>query len=339
MAHLTKSVVVLALAILAGACAQKSANVIPQPAPTGVQEVAPEVPAEVPLETYKEPISVEEWVMEDGKPKVVPEAPPTYRDDIDRRDKEEKEGRKARSAQNEEEAYGRVINSERERGIRARGQEIAEERAEKRVESRIRRADTPEEARARREVTKTEREHKKQEEALDRANALASIIGCDSGTEVLHAGAEQRRGAFGTSAEVTVVNASDIPWNIRTDSRYLGHIVKDICVGGSMGLHFTRSFWQRWREWSPIQAGRGGNRRQQETILLVATGTVKDESGQVIRTVVRELRVRINSRTNEVSRTDSFILRGNYLPKESKAGASGTTGLAPRVRRPRRPRG
>jgi len=193
-----------------------------------------------------------------------------------------------------------------------RAEEIKRERAEKQAQREIKKADTPDMRQARREIAKERREEEKIAKVDRQIEERASVLGCGPETEVLNEKAEQKRGAFGRSAEVTLVNSSDIPWNVRTDSRHLGHIVKDLCVGGSLGIHLNRSFWQNWRE--SFQS-RNGRRNTMETIVLVAIGTVIDENGKITRTVVRRFIIRFYPWRNEVSTTGVFELNGTYLPR------------------------
>ncbi len=208
-----------------------------------------------------------------------------------------------------------VTLSDEQARVIERAEEIKRERAERQAQRELKKSDTPEMKEARREIEKERREEEKQAKADRQIDQRASVLGCGPETQVLTEKAEQKRGAFGRSAEVTLVNSSDISWNIRTDSRYLGHIVKDLCVGGSLGLHFTRSFWQNLRETSQIQS-RGSRRNMMETIVLVATAApIVDANGTVKVPRPQTFRIRLNRRTNEVSTTGVFELRGTYLPR------------------------
>ena len=218
MAHFRNVfVVVLTLAILSGACAEKMAKAeIPsQPDPT-VSEGA-NLPAK----------------------QIAPPASEALRDRLKQEQKLERADRKSRYLQNDEEAYARFQNSEKGEELSRRAERIEEEYADKRVEKLVKKHGSPAEKLAFQEMQKEEKELK----VLQKAYELGSVMGCDD-TKIATPKVEQKPSIWSTSYEVTLVNTSDIPWHVRTESRRLGTIVWDVCVGGSLGLHFSRSAWQ-----------------------------------------------------------------------------------------------
>lgn len=200
--------------------------------------------------------------------------------------------------------------------VRERAEQIRQEKAEKKADEARKKSYSKEEREALKQLESDAKKGISKNKEVSNLNELASVLGCDNSTQVLTNQVEQRS-RFRTRAHITVVNASDIPFNIRTESRYLGHVVKDVCVGGSLGLHFTSSFWSNWNRLSPIQfRGTRGNRTTTEEIVLVAIGHVIDEDGHLIRTIEKRHVIRLNTSTGRISGTTIFNIKGMFLPRK-----------------------
>ena len=307
MAHFRNVfVVVLTLAILSGACAEKMAKAeIPsQPDPT-VSEGA-NLPAK----------------------QIAPPASEALRDRLKQEQKLERADRKSRYLQNDEEAYARFQNSEKGEELSRRAERIEEEYADKRVEKLVKKHGSPAEKLAFQEMQKEEKELK----VLQKAYELGSVMGCDD-TKIATPKVEQKPSIWSTSYEVTLVNTSDIPWHVRTESRRLGTIVWDVCVGGSLGLHFSRSAWQDFIDGNFRTSGR--HTTISEQILLVAVAEpITNERGVVRVPTPQTFSITLNRRSGRVSRTGLFKIRGSFLPRPARE-ARVVPQRAPRQAEPR----
>ncbi len=227
-------------------------------------------------------------------------------------------------------AFAQVRVSDEE--VQARAEKIRQEQADKKAHEERKKTYSKEELQALKELENDAKKLAKLEEDQADRNVLASVAGCD-GINVLTNDVEQKPLWARQRAHTTVVNASDIDFNIRVDSRYIGRAVEDICPGGEFGLHFTTSFWRDLWNASPIGIGIGRNRTPtrrnlNERILLVATGQVRDEEGRLVRTIVKRFTVSLNQNQNQNSRTRAFVIQGPFLPKKRMV-------REPRVREPR----
>lgn len=251
--------------------------------------------------------------------------------------KDWRDGRKARAKRLAEEQVPVVLDSDKQNDILADSIVVEVKEANEAAEEEVARYDTPAMRKIRKDRDVAEKRKMQDQARIAQSNQMASVIGCDASTQVLTDQVEQRRRAFDVSAGVSIVNASDISWNIRSESRALGHIVKDVCPGGSLGLQFVRSFWADFANWSPIQLGRNRN-RQRETIVLVATGKVVDKDGKLLRTEVRSHTIILDRMNWEATSTTVFQLNGNFLPRE-RVQMEARPPRTPRVRTRTSPRG
>lgn len=194
-------------------------------------------------------------------------------------------------------------------------------------------------ARGDKEEAKSRKDEIKAVKAAEKLNDGADLIGCSSGeTQVLTKGL-QYRWYRGQQTGITVVNTSSVNWQIRTEWRGQGHVVRDLCSGGSLGLHFSSSQWRGMPWWSPVQFGSpyGGSYnhyRNYEEVLIVAIATVKNGEDKD-RTIVKSFPIMLNTQTWSVDRAYLFEIKDDPKPNSgqgvSMVSSSGASSSDPRI--------
>ncbi len=217
---------VVALAVLAGGCAQKKANweVPSQPEP-------------------KTDVSTEEQVRRD---KVAKEAEKDAKEDgleqEIRNTKETRAQRKERQEQAKEAELERIVYvpTQEEREILARAAEIEAKKATAAAQRAKEVGDSPSIRQARRERAKADKKTKGDAERRAKFLASSRLVGCEPDTVEIFP-LDQRFDPFAifpSMVRIRVVNTSSQPIDIETSFHGYGPLVRNLCPGGSLSLSF-----------------------------------------------------------------------------------------------------
>jgi hypothetical protein len=127
--------------------------------------------------------------------------------------------------------------SEEDRAVRLRAEQIRMEREEKAVREEVRKNDTPDMRQARKEIEKQKGRAKSLRKEETKVLARAGITGCENPVTINARAAQSSW--LATMVTVRIVNQSSRFYNIETPSRGIGTAVANLCPGGSVTLSFA----------------------------------------------------------------------------------------------------
>lgn len=218
----------VALAIFAGACAQKKANweipSQPEPASTSNVDEAEKVRRE---KVAKE---AERDEKKDGLEQEIKDTRET------RKQRRERQA-KAKEAELERLVY---VPTQEEREILARAAEIEAKKATAAAQKAKEVGDSPAIRQARRD--RADEENKKKKESEKRAKMIAGsrLVGCEPDTVEIFPLDQHFDpfAAFPSTLRIRIVNTSSVPIDIETPFRGYGPLVRNLCPGGSISVVF-----------------------------------------------------------------------------------------------------
>ena len=137
-------------------------------------------------------------------------------------------------------AEAMIASSPGEQALRARAEEIRIEREKKAAQKAVEAKDTPEMRKARAEARKDTGRLEAREKSDRRANDLAAVSGCPSGTVKVNSRAVEFSSLV-VMASVRITNMTGASVDIETASRGIGKAVENLCAGGAITLAFRRN--------------------------------------------------------------------------------------------------